>query len=1015
MKFGYYYAEGMGVKKLGILKVLGLSAITITGISIGYSNCSQVKFSTSPSKGNVVEGITAVCDPNLRPDDTEFQPCPGDNAHQASRTRQVYCSATNTWSTGNFGNWDYSACVCPISGQTVNPATGVCECASGFYFDNQTNTCVQDNSGGCTGSPDIRQQDNNCPSGLGFRFRERTATCTNGSFVYTPAQWGPNTPPWIYTSCQCANTGENLDPLTGACACPVGQTVVNGACVTQVTCGPNTTEQVTLRACQVGNTYVNRTTSYTYVSATNSCAIETTDSAEQFDLCGCSISGQTLNQTDLSCNCPSGQQLVNGSCQTPVVCDPNSEPGPWSEVKACSSFTGAGFTPNPFSSGNATRERARAQCVNNAWTPNPLGDWGPWNFGACSCAISGQTVDAATGTCACPPNYAVFNNQCRLAVCTGDTTRTETESCSVAGTLLAASGDRTRTIAVQCINNGTGTQEGTPSAWNINACSCAAYAGTTFNTTTRACECPSNGTWNGTSCTPACNLTGPTTAACGGGATAGQYTRANACSAWNNNCSCPAGQNYVVTDGATPAGSCQCNDTNLSVFNGQCLPTVCAFSGSQTEVQFTGVNNCGYRSREVTCSNNGTSLVYGQWRNRAGTAIPTPNDRYDLSLCACASNQQHLPDIYSACSCPSNTVWNGASCVTPGTGCGVETTYSACPAQTGYNVSGQVATSCQKQLNSSGVCVLTSNCSVSNGCSYSCANNAQMPNCTSCLNGATPASNCTSCPAPQTMQNGTCQLCPSGTGYQLGVCANCPAGYSSSGANGAGFCSSCTGNTYSTGAQNASCSTCPAGTTANANHTGCVASEPVCSSSNVSNGGTYTLECSAANNTSNTCSVNISLLNGASSSSLTITNATILRWFNNGNNWSGENTAGDVSLSIVGSQLQLRVAQVRAVVQVTLAAGSGGSCSGNQSWSAPALSNPWCPAVSFFPEAPAGTRMSTNINQQSCFVCDPNAPQPSEGGCTQIHIPVEWECQNGVYSNWTQISCLPDPGSGGVE
>ncbi|MBK9294083.1 MAG: hypothetical protein IPM57_06495 [Oligoflexia bacterium] len=798
-------------------------------ITLGYSNCSQVKFSQLTSKSTGDEGIQSVCDPNLRPDDEEFQACPGDNAHQARRTRIVYCATNNTWAFDNWSAWNYGACVCPIANQVVNTATGLCECQPGFHLDTATNTCVDDNSGSCTGTPDTYQQDNNCLSGQGFRFRTRSVTCNNGTYEYTPAQWGANDPQWQYTSCQCANLGEQLNPLTGECNCPAGQVLVNGACVTQTTCGPDIiNEHIVRRNCQVGHTYVTRDTLYTYISATNSCSTNITESVEQFDQCSCAISGQILNQTDLSCNCPADQQLINGSCQTPIVCDPNNEPGPWNETRACISFNGqGGFSANQFSSGNATRDRTRAQCVNGAWTPNPLGSWNSWNFGSCVCANQGETVNAATGACSCPPNYTVYNGQCRLSVCTQDTTRSETQSCSAAGTLLPASGSMTRTVPVQCINNGTGTQDGTPSAWNYSACSCTAYPGTIFNSALRACQCPNNGTWNGSGCTPACNLTGPTTAACGGGATSGQFSRVNACSAWSNNCACPTGQNYVVTDAATPTGQCQCSDPNLNLYNGQCLPRVCSYSGSQTEIQYTGANNCGYRTRDITCSNNGTSLVYGQWKNRAGTVIPTPNDRYDLSQCSCTSNQQHLPDIYSTCTCPSNTVWNGVSCVTPGTDCGAESSASACPSQAGANVIGQIVTTCQKQINSSGICAVTSNCTTSNGCTYYCANNANnYPDCNSCSNGATPVSNCTSCDAPKVMKNGSCQLCDANWGWAMpNLCAQCGNGYES---GSDGYCHACTGNSVSNASTGMRCQACPAGTEANSTHSACVTTVVAC-------------------------------------------------------------------------------------------------------------------------------------------------------------------------------------------
>jgi hypothetical protein len=208
-------------------------------------------------------------------------------------------------------------------------------------------------------------------------------------------------------------------------------------------------------------------------------------SAPDYTSCKCN-SGKLMNAMTGTCECPSGQAVINGLCKN-TSCDPSLQP-PLSEAGSC-----------PSGKGNSTRTRA-VSCQLGSWV---AATWSTFNYTTCSCPAT-QTANPLSGVCECPTGQVFNGTSCVAPTCDPSTMLPVTESISCpSGTVGTASHSRTSTCTNLQWTYGNWTND-------YSTCSCAGVGQIFDPSKSPACDCPSGYSLVSGTCKPlpkACDAT----------------------------------------------------------------------------------------------------------------------------------------------------------------------------------------------------------------------------------------------------------------------------------------------------------------------------------------------------------------------------------------------------------------------------------------------------------------------------------------------------------------------------
>lgn len=410
---------GFGNKLYILLTIFG--GLILLGM---FQNCSPVAFKQITEIAGNVELVSTApsCGSTPAPASRETLACPlGAVGLGGVRSREISCSESS-WITTAWSEIDYSSCVCS-GGRVINPTSGLCECNGGKEFIGGLCTVSA-----CNATLKPPESDTAlCPSGFGNASRSRTVSCSAPN--WNAGAWSG----YDYSKCTCAYAGQTLNPTTGSCACPTGQTVVGGSCqpMPSMTCSlgtkPPDSQTLTCPGGSLGS--YTRTTSVTCVSG----AWVTGASVNNYNSCSCPATGQIFDPLKSpACSCPTTAPILSGSaCVTAVDATCLGTPPDKNQDVRC---------PGPESTGTVVN--ARTVTCNTSTKTWVAGLFPEPNFSTCRCPYSKQSSDSK-GICTCPTGMYPIQASLSCGVClTGQTYDPVSKSCiSTGGTAGCAAAE----------------------------------------------------------------------------------------------------------------------------------------------------------------------------------------------------------------------------------------------------------------------------------------------------------------------------------------------------------------------------------------------------------------------------------------------------------------------------------------------------------------------------------------------------------------------------------------------
>ncbi|CAG9316198.1 unnamed protein product [Blepharisma stoltei] len=643
------------------------------------------------------------------------------------------------------------ACTCPANSVLTN---GACVCPNGFFYSTAT-SCVA-----CAGQCATCSTTNtNCQ------------TCSDPTHMTAaPACSCPTNGVLSGTSCVC-NSGYYFSSNTVCAACTTPCAQCSGSATTCTGC----VDGYYLH----GNVCLTCQPPCFECSGTSTFCTTCDDSNNMINnagTCTCKDPNASFSTQSATCVCNTGYWNSAGTC---TACT--------APCTACStSGTTCTACPNGYYLNGSTCSLCQAPCATcsnsatNCLTCDDPTDT-TLNGGVCSCTDQHASFNAQNTACQCSPGYFGAANSCTACTINCATCSNSAANCQLCQDTIhmtsppaCACPSNSAQIGSSCVcNNGFFYSSSTVCSACAPQCStcsaltqCTQCSDTVHMSPIPACSCPANGALQGSTCI--CN-------------TGYFFSSSTVCSSCNSNCatcSTTAGNCLTCSDAThmSAAPVCTC-PSNSVLTNGACVcPNGFFYSTATSCVACAG--QC------ATCSTTNTN-------------------------CQTCSDPTHMTAA-PACSCPTNGVLSGTSCVcnsgyyfssntvcaactTPCAQCsGSATTCTGCI--DGYYLHGNVCLTCQppcfecsgtstfcttcddsnNMINNAGTCTCKDPNASFNTQSATCVCNTGFWNsvgtCTACIAPCTACSTsgttCTACPNGYYLNGSTCSLCQA-------PCVNC--------------------------------------------------------------------------------------------------------------------------------------------------------------------------------------------------------------------------------------------------